>query len=304
MSNRGTARKQRQKLDVYQMVTDRIIEALEQGTIPWFKTWQGLGSPKNYVTKHVYSGINALITNLSPYDIPCFLTLKQANELGGKVRKGSRSLPIVYWTVSYKDENGKFYGEEINSEEEGRDMPNVQKLFLARYYQVFNIADVEGVDFNLPFLDYDFDPIPTCEQMIDHMPDAPEIRFGGNNAYYVPSKDYVKVPFKAQFNTPEDYYFTLFHELVHSTGHEKRLNRPGIMEKTKFGDIEYSQEELIAEIGASFLSAIAGIENPALVENSHAYIAGWLGKLRDDKQFVFKATKEAKKAVECVVTEK
>ncbi|MEO0899607.1 MAG: zincin-like metallopeptidase domain-containing protein [Bacteroidota bacterium] len=298
MNKQSTSGKeQSQKVDVYQIVTDRIIEALGQGTVPWLKTWQGYGFARNYVSKHVYSGINALITSLSPHDIPYFVTKKQATDLGGMIIKGSRSLPIVYWKVVYKDKDGRYHPEE-----EGQKLPDAKKLFFARYYKVFNIMDVEGVTFDLPFSDKVFDPIPTCEQMVDLMPNPPLIEYGGDDAFYSPSKDLVKVPKRYRFDTIEDFYFTLFHELIHATGHSSRLNRPEVMEKNVFASLEYSKEELTAEIGASFLANIAGIETPTLLDSSHAYINGWLKKLKGDRKFIFVAAKEAKKGVGYVLS--
>lgn len=284
------------RVDVYQMVTDRIVAALEAGTIPWKKTWKGLGYARNYVTKHTYMGINALLTNLSPYSVPYFITLKQANDLGGSVQKGSKSLPIVFWKIRYKDADGRYY-----SEAEANERSDLQKLFLARYYRVFNIEDVTGIEFNLPNLEHQHDFIPICEQMIDFMPKSPEIRIGGSEAYYAPPIDTVQMPTLAQFESPEAYYSTFFHELVHSTGHSSRLNRDEVMGKVRFGSLEYSQEELVAEIGSAFLCNQVGVETPSTFKNAAAYIHGWLSKLQDDKRFIFRAAKEAKQAAEYIV---
>lgn len=295
-AQKKSGQKSDRKLDVYQMVTDRIISALESRTIPWRKTWKGLGPARNYVSKHAYTGINAILTNLSPYTTPYFLTIKQTNALGGKIKKGSKSLPIVFWKVRYKDENEKFY-----SGEEAEDLTNMQKIFLARYHRVFNIEDVTGIDFHIPGLDHDHDFIPLCEQMIDFMPNRPEIRIGGNVAYYAPPIDTVQMPTLSQFDSPEAYYATFFHELVHSTGHTSRLHRDEVMGKVRFGSLEYSQEELVAEMGSAFLCNHVGIETPETFENATAYIQGWLSKLQDDKRFIFRAAKEAQKAAEYII---
>lgn len=284
------------RVDVYQMVTDRIVAALEAGTIPWSKTWQGYGFARNYVTKHEYTGINALLTNLSPYAVPYFLTLKQANTLGGRVKKGSKSLPIVFWSIRYRDTEGRYYAEE-----EAAGKPDLQKLFLARFYRIFNIEDVTGIEWQLPTQNRSHDFIPMCEQMIDFIPNPPEIKIGGSQAFYAPPIDTVQMPSLSQFDAPEAYYATFFHELVHSTGHSSRLNRDEVMGKVRFGSLEYSQEELVAEIGSAFLCNQVGIETPSTFKNATAYIQGWLAKLQDDKRFIFRAAKEAKQAAEYIV---
>lgn len=289
---RQTGQRTGQMVDVYQLVTDQIVEALAQGRIPWRKTWQGVGFACNYVTKHIYTGINALLTNLSPYEVPYFITLKQANALGGKVKRGAKSLPIVYWKISYKDHAGKVVVDEARFGE-----PDLQKLFFARYYRIFNISDVEGIDFQTPEIFHTHDPLDQCEKIITGIPSPPTIRFGGNQPYYAPPIDTVQMPGINQFESPEAYYATFFHELIHSTGHVSRLMREEVMGTVKFGSLIYSQEELTAEIGAAFLCRMAGIDNPATFTNSTAYIQGWLSKLKDDKKFIFQAASKAKRAV-------
>lgn len=283
----------KQKTDVCQLVTDRIIEALEQGVIPWRKTWNGVPYAQNYVSKRAYSGINALLTNLSPYDVPYFITLKQANQLGGKVRKGSKSIPIIYWKVIYKDQDGHTVPEK-----ESEERTDLQKLFFARYYRVFNIADIEGVSFDLPEASHNHNRIEACDQLIQKIKNLSVIRHGGNKAYYAPPLDKIQMPALNQFESPEAYYATLFHEIIHSTGHHSRLNRDEVMQTAEFGSPIYSQEELIAEIGAAFMCNLIGIENNDTFTNATAYIQGWLSKLKNDKRFIIQAASKAKAAVQ------
>ncbi|MEL6675618.1 MAG: zincin-like metallopeptidase domain-containing protein [Bacteroidota bacterium] len=281
-----------QGVDVYQLVTSRIIEALESGTIPWKRTWQGYGYAKNIVNGHVYSGINAILTNLSPYSIPYFLTMRQANDLGGNIKAGSKSLPIVYWDVRYQDEDGKYFKED---EIEGK--KNLRKRFFARYYRVFNVADVEGVKIDLPVGQVNHEPIPDCEALVRNIPFPPVIQHKGDQPCYIPAIDTVQIPATELFESREAYYQTLFHELIHATGHMARLERPGIMEVSKFGSLTYCEEELIAEIGATFICNRVGIETSATFENSAAYIQGWLAQLSADKRMIFAAAGKARLAV-------
>ncbi|MEM6342670.1 MAG: zincin-like metallopeptidase domain-containing protein [Bacteroidota bacterium] len=291
----SAGRKPAHSVDVYQLVTDRISEALEQGTIPWRKTWQHYGLARNYITGHVYTGINALLTNLSPYEEPFFITLKQANALGGQVKRGAKSLPIVYWKISYKDQDGT-----IVSADDAHQRGDLTKLFFARYYRVFNIADIDGITFEVPMAN-EHNRIKACEDLVTKIKQPPTLRLGGDQPSYAPPIDTVRMPGINQFESAEAYYATLFHELIHSTGHSSRLNREEVMSMVKFGSLVYSQEELTAEIGASFLCQITGISNPEVFTNTTAYIQGWLSKLNDDKRFIFQAASKAKKAVKYIL---
>jgi len=283
------------KIDDYQMVTDRIVASLEAGTVPWRKTWQGYGQARNYLTGHIYQGVNALLANLSPHDLPHFVTLPQANSLGGRIKRNTKGLPIVFWSIAYKDEFGTWY-----SEEESQGVDGLEKVSFVNHYTIFNIADVQGVDFRPPIvLDTDF-CYPTCEQLIDFMPKPPSIIHRGGQPCYIPPRDQVLMPGKDRFESPEAYYATLFHELVHSTGHASRLAREAVIGKVRFGDLEYSQEELVAEIGAAFLCNMAGIDTQEVFENTTSYIQGWSELLKGDKYHIFRAARDARKAVDYI----
>ena len=259
MSKSNTSR---QTADVYQMVTDRIIEAMEQGIIPWRKTWKGgFLFAQNYVTNHVYQGINAILTNLSPYDTPFFMTFLQVKERGGMIKKGAKSIPIVYWIIGYKDQEGK-----VLTQEEAQNTTDSVKFMYPRYFRIFNIEDIEGIEFEIPnrFFNH-FEPIDRCEKIIAGMPNRPTLDFRyRKSASYNVFEDRVKMPQKEQFDTVEDFYATLWHEIIHATGHSSRLNREEVMQVTEFGSLTYSREELLAEIGAAFLCNITGIETPAI----------------------------------------
>lgn len=285
------------KLDVYEMVTNRIIKHLENGLPPWRQTWGNVGLARNYTTGKVYRGINALLLNFTEHTIPCFISFRQANRLGGKIKKGAKSEQVVYFNVIYRDKNGrKVAKENIHTIPKGE----LQTYRFLKYSRVFNVADVEGVRFSFAnFEILDNDKLERCEKLIQSIPNRPKfVERDGNRCYYSSSVDIINLPPINHFESSETYYNTFFHELIHSTGHEKRLNRKSFADSKEFGDRSYSEEELVAELGAAFLCCMTGIDRNPIVENSAAYIKGWLGVLRADKKFVFRASSAAQKAVD------
>lgn len=287
-----------QKTNVYQLVTDRIMEALEQGIIPWRKTWVGGAKHAvNWVSKRAYTGINALLTNLTPYEHPYFITFKQANALGGRVRKGAKSIPVVFWKKVLKDAEGN-----VIDESEAGNRQDLKERYILRYYRVFNIADIEELEFKLPAVPAQMTKtVDACEQLVANMPNPPAIEMGDHEPCYVPAQDSIYMPSRGRFGEAEMYYSVLFHELIHATGHESRLNREAVTTANKFGSLTYSQEELTAEIGAAYLCKMTGIELPETFENSVAYLQSWLEQLRKDKRFVFRAASEAKTATQYIL---
>ncbi len=289
------------KTDLYQEVTNKIIEKLEQGVAPWKCTWSKYGLARNYHTGNIYNGINMLLLNCTANPIPYYLTFKQAKLQGGKIKKGAKSLPVFYYNVLFKDDNDKTISSEQAQSLKSND-ENVNVNSFLKYYNVFNIDDIEGIDINIPDVELNNNPkIDHCEGIIKNMKNAPELTFvDANRAYYSPSLDVINMPSIEQFISSAGYYATYFHELVHSTGHTSRLAREGITKPVKFGDTTYSKEELIAEMGASFLCAQTNINYDNVTENSAAYIQGWLKVLKADKKLIFKAAAEASKAVNLI----
>jgi antirestriction protein ArdC len=266
---------------VYEIVTEKIIAALESGTVPWHKPWKA-GIARNAVTNRPYSGINALLLGLSPYSDPRWLTYKQAEAKGGHVRKGEKSTLVIFWkqnTITQENDDGEL---------------TEKQLPMLRYYLVWNVEQCDGLD--LPPLETkQIDVIAQAEAIVASMPQPPQINFdGGAKAYYRPDNDSVHLPGRNSFDSSEEYYSTLFHELTHSTGHETRLNRPTFTEVVPFGSETYSKEELVAEFGAAFLCAHSGIENT--INNSAAYIKGWLKKLQSDPKLAILAASQGQKA--------
>lgn len=274
-----------QKIDVYQIVTDRVIEALEQGTVPWRKPWGTSGLPSNLVSRKPYRGINAFLLALSPYNSPFWLSYKQAQGLGGCVKKGEKGRPVVFWNWV-----------ERKNEETGK----IEKIPFLRYYTVFNAEQCEGID--APAGESrkgEFSPIEEAETVYSGFRNRPLLGHGGNAAFYVPAEDRVQMPPKEAFDTPENYYHTLFHELTHSTGHESRLKRPGIAEVSRFGSEVYAKEELVAEMGAAFISGFVGIQST--LPQTASYVQGWLKALKDDRKLVVQAAAQAQKAVDLIL---
>lgn len=282
--------------DTYQIVTDRITEALAAGTVPWHKPWSSRGGmPRNLVSKKEYRGINLLLLALgTPYVSPYWVTYKQAQELGGNVKKGEKSSVVTFW---------KMQTSITKTDEETGDKQKYsleRSIPLLRYYHVFNAEQCDGL--KVPVIgdpDQEHTPIEACEAVVAGMPHRPEIKRNDAQAFYVPALDYVGMPDLCRFSKPEEYYSVLFHELTHATGHERRLNR-NLSGISPFGAPDYSKEELVAEFGASFLCGHTGIF-PQVADNNAAYIAGWLSKLRGDKKLLPVAAAQAQKATDYIL---
>jgi antirestriction protein ArdC len=273
------------KFDIYQTVTDKFLEKLEQGQIPWQKPWR-TGLPMNLVSKKAYTGINVLLLGMTKYVSPYWVSYKQAVELGGFVKKGEKAHMVVFWKfLKVDDKNNP--GEE-------------KKIPLLRYYLVFNVEQCEGLESKIPVVEtLEFNPLEECEKIVDGYQGKPEIEFGGHSASYSPSIDRIRMPHKENFKSVEGYYSTLFHECVHSTGHSKRLNRDDVVKSDGFGNHGYSKEELTAEIGAAMLSSMGGIEST--FDNSTAYLQSWLKSLQNDKKMIIYAAARSQKAVDHIL---
>jgi antirestriction protein ArdC len=279
--------------NVYEVITSRIIKQLESGTAPWRKPWKVSGKsgvPRNLITNREYRGINVWILLSSGYASQCWLTYRQALELGGHIRQGEVGLPVVYW---------KFGTREIEDGDETIE----RKSVLCRYYTVFNLEQCEGLKIrpsepteNQP----QAQPIDACERVIAAWMGKPTISHGGDCASYSKTLDCVQMPERTCFKSVEEYYSTLFHELTHSTGHPTRLNRSTLTDFERFGDHNYSREELVAEMGAAFLCGITGIENQTM-NNSVAYLANWLEALTNDSRMVLVAASQAQKASDLIL---
>jgi antirestriction protein ArdC len=272
---------------VYDQITERIIALLQKGDIPWRKPWKvTTGLPRNFVTKRHYRGVNVLLLHAMHYESPFWLTFHQAQQLGGSVRKGERACPVVFGKrVKEKDEQT---GEET-------------AYTVLRLYNVFNTAQCDGLkNIPAPVVESPLSAPAKPEEIIAFMPQRPEIKQGMRKAFYSPGPDIVAMPDRARFETEAGYYATLFHELIHSTGHPLRLDRPTLMESQGFGSDPYCREELIAEMGAAFLCGQAGIAE-STVENSAAYVQNWLQALQNDHKLIVQAAAQAQKAADFIL---
>jgi antirestriction protein ArdC len=230
------------------------------------------------------------------YASPYWLTFKQAKEAKGTVRKGEHGSIVVF--------------AKRDTKEVGTDNGLEEKTYtVLRYYTVFNVEQTEGCDLTLPEAPRlaEHERIERCAQVYSNYPVKPELRHDSTSrqfqAYYSKSDDYVNVPAIAAFDNPEHYYSVLFHELTHSTGHVKRLNRETLKDALHFGDTNYSKEELVAEMGAAFLAELTGIEQ-VTIENSAAYLNAWIRRLKGDPKLVISAAAQAQKAVDNILNRK
>lgn len=275
-------------MDIYKEVSDRIIDQLESGVIPWQKPWIACGQAVSYATGKPYSLLNQMLLG-KPGE---YATFKQIQAAGGYVKKGEKSSMVVFW---------KF----IEQEQEDEETHEKKQVPFLRYYNVFHISQCEGVKAkHIEVLPDSADPDENAENIIaDYLTQSGVRLFheNGDRAYYQPSSDKVILPRREQFAETAEYYSTAFHELTHSTGHSSRLNR---LEKTAFfGTEAYSKEELIAEIGAAALVNAAGLETANSFRNSAAYIQNWLKVLKDDKRFIISAAGKAEKAVSLILNQ-
>lgn len=275
---------------IYEHIYNTILGQLEKGTVPWRKPWRGGELPKNAVTGRQYRGINSFLLNVwstvQGYDSSQWATFKQINTLGGSVRKGEKSTRIVYF--NFREVQDK------NEPDETKTVP------FAKLYCVFN-TDQTTLPAPPKVKEMEFDPIEECEAVVARFPNPPKLTHNESRAFYRPGTDTVSVPRPQLFNSTENYYSTLFHELIHATGHPSRLKRFEPGQSGLFGSETYSKEELIAEFGSAFLCGEAGIETVTL-EDSASYIDGWLKSIRSkDKRTLFLAAAAAQKASDYVL---
>jgi len=272
-------------IKAYERITERIVSLLEQGTVPWHKPWQvKTGLPRNFVSKKAYRGINTFLLLSMSYESPYWLTLRQANQFGGSVKKGEKSCPVVFWK--------RMHIEDVETEES-------KQIPLLRVYHVFNVAQCDGLKDAPVVEDTSFAASKPAEIMAN-MPQPPAVKHGMACASYSPPDDTVNMPARERFEGDSQYYATLFHELVHSTGHETRLKRKGIIERNGFGTDPYCKEELVAELGSAFLCGHADIVDRT-IDNSAAYVHGWLTRLQCDRTLVVYAAAQAQKAADFIL---
>lgn len=272
----------------YDRVVSRILEELQNGVIPWRLPYLGsVGLPTNFITKKRYRGINTILLSLSAWQSNFFLTYKQAQELGGNVKKG---------------ETGSFVikvGTHTKTTEDGR-----ESYHFLKGYTVFNLSQCENIplpeDLSAHIPSRGSQPVEAAEQIIAQMPNPPTLSFGDYPvATYQPSIDQVNMPFQHHFTDNDSYYHTFFHELAHSCAHTKRLN---LKFNSNAKSLRYAEEELFAEITSTFVCAATGIIPPD-IQNSSAYIAHWLEALssKDHQKWIIRAASAATKASDYIL---
>ncbi len=274
--------------DLYQQITDRIISELEKGKIPWRKPWNCSTGAISRATGKPYSVLNQLLLP-KPGE---YVTFKQAIEEGHPVKKGEKASMVYFF---------KF----IDTED--KDTGETKKIPLLKYYSVFHISQCDGMKPRYAAsesFDSSLKPDDRAEQILQDYIARTGVTLKkerSNRAFYRPVTDIIVVPELSQFADSAEYYSTVFHEAVHSTGHPIRLNR--IMDTARFGSEIYSKEELVAELGAAYLIKATGLETPSSFRNSAAYIQGWLSALKNDKRFIVSAAGKAEKAVKLILNE-
>ena len=280
-------------MDVYEMVTERIINEMEKGIIPWRKPWIGGAGAISHTTGKSYSLLNQMLLGKSGE----WLTYNQATKEGGKVKKGEKASFVVFW---------KWVDTKEEVTENGETVVKVKHIPFLRYYNVFHIDQCEGIKprKNKPVSDFSADE--AAQAVFDGYVarEGITVTHEEGSSYYRPSADTINLPLMSRFLKLAEYYSTAFHEAVHSTGAKGRLERDGVVGLSFFGSEDYSKEELIAEIGSAMLLNHIGIETDSSFKNNVAYLENWLTVLRNDKRFIVSAAGKAEKAVKYILNEK
>jgi antirestriction protein ArdC len=273
------------KADIHQTITERFIEHLKRGTVPWQKPWL---SVQNLISQKPYRGINSLLLGSTDYQSPYWATFKQVVDLGGRVKKGEKSTPIIYYKILEKrDEVG-----DLVIREDG--IPT--RIPFIRWSNVFNLEQTQGIQASTITATQSISqPLKNAAAIVENAKLC-SIYHTGFATLYSPRDDIIRIPAPAAFRSQEDYYHSLYHEMIHASGHLSRLNREGVALAAKFGSEPYCREELIAELGAAFLSNEAGILGQVQFENSSAYLNSWIQKLESDLRLIVSAASQAQRA--------
>jgi antirestriction protein ArdC len=269
----------------YDVVTDRVIDVLEKGTVPWRQPWRAdVDHPRN-LEGRLYRGVNVWLLLAQRYGSPYWLTFNQVKQRGGYVRRGERATPVVFW-------------KQLQVLDQGCD--DARTIPLLKYYSVFNVEQTDGIGAPaMPALKQ-LDSIEQADAVVTAMPNPPQIRRQGDRAAYIPAWDIVSMPRLDRFESADGFYSTLFHELGHSTGHASRLARESIVNLANFGSMDYGREELIAEMTAAYLCGQTGIP-PATIDNTAAYLDSWIRTIREDRKAVVVASGAAQRAADYIL---
>lgn len=305
------------KMNVYTMVANRIIEMVEaEGILPWHKPWKAtnhlsddaiFGEARSWSNGRYYKGINQFVLGFCGQ----WATAKQIFDNGGHIVKGAKATPVVFWSFMVKDEKtGKIRPFDENKDKDEDKIP-----FL-RYINVFKVGrdttDIEEKEFDKKKDNSEseskFNADEYAEKIIANYVSRETIEFkneiNSNSAFYRPFTDEIVVPNKSSFENESEYYSTTFHEMTHSTGAKKRLNRDGVVKNDGFGNEKYSKEELVAEMGAAMLLHVTNMNVPTTISNNAAYIKGWMQHIKNEPKILVFAASQAEKAVKFILNGK
>lgn len=281
-------------IDLYAVITDRIVAMLERGVAPWrspILAQAASGWPRNLERDQPYRGVNVFLLAFTAwergYGSSYWLTFNQAKARGGSVKKGEKASMVVFWKPY--ETTDKTTGETIT-------------VPVLRFYNVFNLDQCDGIavpDATSVTAERPHTPQEAAESIVKGYANGPTLSHVGTKAYYLPARDEVHIPEPEKFSSGEAYYATLYHELAHSTGHSSRLDRGLDTKLAPFGSADYGREELVAEMAAAFLCGHAGIA-PATLDNAAAYLHGWAKALKGDRRLVIAAAGAAQKAADWV----
>lgn len=291
------------KINVHEIVTEKIATALENGVCPWHKPWNAKGQAYMSRSGRPYSFLNTLLLMAQGKPEGEFLTFKQVTEEGGTIKKGAESAIITFYTKLTIKDKSLTATEQADEENEDK----VKTIPYLKYYRVFHISDCEGIEPKhiTEETKNEFEPIDAAEQLLaDYLAANEGLTFdenGGDSAYYSINNDAIHVPQRSTFESIEEFYSTAFHECGHSTGHESRLNRPI---KNRYGSVKYSEEELVAEIVAACAVFHCGIDSDKSFNDSVAYLKGWAAELRENPKWFAVASGRAEKAYKYLIGER
>jgi antirestriction protein ArdC len=284
---------------VEQIIVEKLLTRMEEGVLPWERPWNAeTGMPRNLKSNKPYRGVNVFMLGYQGFASPFWVTFNQATEMKGIIKESEKKNSSI---VVYSKRN--IYTK--TDDETGEETERVG--WIVRYTHVWNLVQTDGL--KAPKIPKQvelsaFEKFSQCEKVGTEMREHVEIIHGassGGRAFYRPVEDRIYLPDKTDFKTPVGYYSTRFHEMVHSTGHAKRLNRKTLTDASFFGDRNYCQEELVAEVGAALLCGHVGIANESL-DNSVAYITGWLHHIKtQDPKAIYNAIQAAQKATDHIL---
>lgn len=302
------------RADIATAVTNRIIEQMESGIIPWHKPWNSLKASNDMAVNHVTGKPYSLLNQLLLGEPGEYLTFDRAIKEGGHVRHGAKARTVVFWKFLHKDQTDANGNALLDDDGDPLDPMTIPYL---KYINVFHIKDCEGV--NPRFFKEDEESTDAVSaELAEKLNAAKEMEteylinngistYNNESACYSPVHDSIFIPRKSSFDTPEAYHATLLHEMVHSTGHPTRLKRFDLNASlAPFGSEDYSKEELVAEIGSACLMNTLGLETPGTFRNSTAYLQSWLKVFKDavadgtDKYLLISAAGKAEKAARLI----